>query len=73
MYATEVMTLGLIWENFHDATREGDGERLIRISKFLLLIFKAARRKNYSIKALNLELQINYYSFTSTGCSIEVV
>ena len=60
LYATELMTLGLIWENFHDATREGDGERLIRIWKFLLLIFKAARRKNYSIEALNLQLQINY-------------
>ena len=60
LYATEVMTLGLMWENFHDATREGDGERLVRIWKFLLLIFKAARRKNYSIEALNLQLQINY-------------
>ena len=36
LYATQVLTLGLIWENFHDVTRE-------RIWKFLLLIFKAAR------------------------------
>ena len=60
LYATEVITLGLIWESFHDATREGDGERLVRIWKFLMLIFKAARRKNYSIEALNLQLQLNY-------------
>ena len=40
--------------------REGDGERLYRIWKFLLLIFKAAKRKNYSIEALNLQLQLNY-------------
>ena len=39
LYATEVLTLGLIWENFHDATREADGDRLMRIWKFLLLIF----------------------------------
>ena len=60
LYATEVLTLGLIWENFHDATREGDGDRLMRIWKFLLLIFKAAKRKNYSIEALNLLLQVNF-------------
>jgi len=60
LYATEVLTLGLIWENFHDATREEDGERLVRIWKFFMLIFKAARRKNYSIEALNLQLQLNY-------------
>ena len=60
LYATEVLTLGLIWENFHDANKEGDGDRLVRVWKLLLLIFKAARRKNYSIEALNLQLQINY-------------
>ena len=42
LYTTEVLTLRLLWENFHDATREGDGEQLSRIWKFLLLIFKAA-------------------------------
>ena len=26
LYATEVLTLGLIWENFHDAIKEGDGD-----------------------------------------------
>lgn len=60
LYATEVVTLGLLWMNFHDATREGDGDRLIRVWKFLLLVFKAARRKNYSIEALNIQLQVNY-------------
>ena len=60
LYATEVLALGLIWENFHDAIKEGDGDRLVRVWKFLLLIFKAAKRKNYSIEALNLQLQINY-------------
>ena len=60
LYVTEVLTLGLMWENFHDATKEADGDRLIRIWKFLLLIFKAARRKKYSIEALNLLLQFNY-------------
>jgi len=34
LYATEV-TLGLLWMNFHDATREEDGDRLICVWKFL--------------------------------------
>jgi len=42
LYSTEVVSLGLLWMNFHDATREGDGDRLIRVWKFLLLVFKAA-------------------------------
>ena len=46
--------------NLHDATREGDGDRLIHVWKFLLLVFKASRRKNYGIEALNLQLQVNY-------------
>ena len=46
--------------NFHDSTREGDGDRLIRVWKFLLLVFKASRRKNYGTEALNLQLQVNY-------------
>lgn len=25
-YSSEVITLGLLWEDFHDAIREGDGE-----------------------------------------------
>jgi len=58
LYAMEVVTLGLLWMNFHNANREGDGDRLIYVWKFLLLVFKAARRKNYSIKALNLQLQV---------------
>ena len=32
----------------------------LRVWKFLLLVFKAARIKNYGIEALNLQLQVNY-------------
>ena len=60
LYAQEVITLGLLWHNFHDSIREGDGDRMLQCWKFNLLAFKAARRKNYSIEALNLLLQINY-------------
>jgi len=58
--ATEVVSLGLLWIDFHDAKREGNGDRLIRVWKSLLLVFKASRRKYYGIEALNLQLQVNY-------------
>lgn len=34
LYATEVITLGLLWHNFCDAIKEGDGERVICHWKF---------------------------------------
>ena len=61
LYAVELMTLGMLWHNFHDSIKEADGNRLIRNWKFNLLIFKAAGRNNYSKEALNLLLQINYF------------
>lgn len=60
MYAVEVLTLGLLWHNFHDSIKEGDGERIIRNWKFNLLVYKAAKQKNYSIEALTLLLQVNH-------------
>ena len=57
MYAEEVITLGLIYSEYSDAIREGDGDRVMRIWKFLMLIFKAAQRKNYACEAFNLLAQ----------------
>jgi len=60
LYAIEVLTLGLLWHNFHDSIKEGDGDRIFRIWKYNLLAFKAGKHKNYSIEALNLILQVNH-------------
>ena len=30
-YTSELLTLGRIWHGFHDATKEGDGDRIIKI------------------------------------------
>ena len=40
-YAKGVLTLGLIYTEFSDAIREGDGEQVLQCWKFLMLIFKA--------------------------------
>ena len=59
-YAKEVMTLGLLYAEFSDGIREGDGIRVTRCWKFLMLIFKAAQRKNYSCEAFALLAQMNF-------------
>lgn len=54
MYSKEVLTLGLMWLGFKDATKEGDGDRVIRYWRFFLLLFKSTRKQNYSVEAARL-------------------
>ena len=42
VYATEVITLGIIWHGYHDAVREGDGDRILRFWKIFLVLFKSS-------------------------------
>lgn len=58
-YACRILGMSLMARNFHDASREGDGERLIRCWKFLLLHFKADGRVKYSVEAFHLLAQVN--------------
>lgn len=58
-YAREVLTLSMLYAEFHDAIREADGFRILRCWKFLLIVFKASNRKNYALAALHLLAQ--YY------------
>ena len=59
-YAKEVLSLALLWAEFEDAIREGDGLRVIRCWKFFLPIFKVTNHKNYAIGALNMLIQYNF-------------
>ena len=56
-YSCETLTLGLLFLEFKDSIREGDGDRDMRAWKYFLLIFKAAGRKNYAIEALTMLTQ----------------
>lgn len=56
-YAREVMTLGLFFLELKDAVREGDGERDLLLRKYLMLLFKASGRTNYSIETLTMLTQ----------------
>lgn len=53
-YASQVIGHGLMAENFHDACTEGDGGRLHRCWKFLLLHFKENSRTKYALEAFRL-------------------
>ena len=59
-YASEVLTLGLLYMEFIDAIREGDGGRILRCWRYLLLIFKSSGRSNYSIEAFTLLAQYHF-------------
>lgn len=65
-YACEVLTLGLIYMEFKDAIREGDGERIIRCWRYLLVIFKVTGRTHYSVDAFKLLAQ-NSFSLSPRG------
>ena len=57
-YQCNLMDHGLLYMNFTDAIAEGDGDRIMRCWKFLLLQFYADRGSTkYAVEALYLQLQ----------------
>ena len=63
-YAKEVLTLGSLYMEYINSVREGDGIRILRCWRFLLVIFKATGKRKYSIQAATLLFQYNHYIFT---------
>ena len=60
LYAKEFLALALLlWFGFHNAIKEGDGKRILRYWKFLLVVFKVEDRRNYAKEAVNLLLHHN--------------
>ena len=53
-YACQTLSVGMFYTEFRDAIREGDGNRILRCWRYLLPLFKASSRKNYSLKTLYL-------------------
>ena len=53
-YAREVLTLGALLMEFNDAVHEGDGERLLRVWKFFLIVFRSVNKTKYSLEGLLL-------------------
>ena len=59
-YAKEVLTLGSLYMEYINSVREGDGIRILRCWRFLLVIFKATGKRKYSIQAATLLFQYHY-------------
>lgn len=59
-YTCEVMTLGLLWRNYYDSVREGDGKRVLSIWKYLLLILML-EKEVITLKNSYLAAPISFY------------
>jgi len=59
-YACNLLSSGLLYMEFVDAIREGDGNRIIRCWRYFLLHFKIEHRTNYSIEAFTLLAQHHF-------------
>lgn len=62
-YATELLSLRVIWYGFYNSVQEGDGERILRYWTLLLVLFKSSNNHNYAKEAVNILLQY-YYTFS---------
>jgi len=56
-YQCNLLDHGLLYMNFIDAIAEGDGDRIVRCWKFLLLHFYAEKKAKYAVEAQYLLLQ----------------
>ena len=65
LYTTELLTLALIWHNCHDAIKEGDGDCVLSLWKFLLVIFFKNGCKNYNKEAFLLLLNYHFLFLSS--------
>ena len=60
-YQSSFLEIGLLVKNFYDAISEGDGLRVLRCWKFMLLYLKedGASSRKYALEALYLQCQVN--------------
>ena len=70
-YACAILNDGLLLLELRDAIREGDGPRVIRCWKFMLLHWRHARHTKYSLETLHLIAGI--HSTTSERIAHELI
>ena len=59
-YSRLVISLRLLYMEYCDAIREGDGTRVLRCWRYNFLVFKSTNRKNYAIEALYMLVQYHF-------------
>ena len=57
------MSLGILYLNYEDTIREGDREQIVLCVKYLLPIFRASNRRNYTGEMF--QLLYSYYFLLS--------
>ena len=58
-YSHNIPNSGLLLRDFQDAVKEGDGERIGYIYKFLMLMFKVCGKTKYAKYAIRLPAYLN--------------
>ena len=61
-YACVRLSFGMLIRNFNDVVREGDGVRILRCWKFLILIYKANKHHKYALQHCILAQRLSPYS-----------
>jgi len=51
-YANEIFSLGLLYLEYIDSIKEGDGDRILRCWRYMLLLFKASNKTKFSYSLL---------------------
>ena len=58
-YAAAVLNDCLLLMELRDAIHEGDGDRIIRIWKFMLVYYRSGNHTNYALEAFHLQCMVN--------------
>ena len=61
-YATDLLTMLLVWHGFHDSVKEGDGDRILLYWKVMLPVFQQSGHYNYAKEAFLLLAQAHFLS-----------
>ena len=59
-YSSNLLKICLLYAQFKDAIKEGDGKRILQCWRYLLPVFHNSKRKNYCLEAFNLLCQFHY-------------
>ena len=60
LYAKEVFSLGLLYQEYADAIREGDGDRIVRCLRYFLILFKTTQHTNYANEVLYMIYSLHF-------------
>ena len=63
-----VLSTALFMAEFKDVEREGDGIRIDRVWKYLLLFFRSSGKTKYVLEACNFRNSLCHLAFRSSCC-----